>query len=202
VNDFIPPLVASDEMLKEVNEIMSKLLPIPEGAFVKGERFLPGGVLNPKFTANWDEALEIQGSLIKEDTKVPGRYIVNLRTRPLRMDALNKTFWMSYYLDPNQLKYAGKAPVKGDPSYGAWKMTQMSCAKLNDLLRALGVDAHGMSVNYVEYFHSENGSEPAVVGKKVVARIRHKIDEQGTERQEADAGPGRPVFSKFEGPEI
>lgn len=196
MSGFIPPLVPSDETLREVNELTSKLLPIPEGAYRKGEQWVKGEA-NPAFTASWKEDLEIVGSQIKADTKVPGRYIVNLRTKPLRMDASGKTFWMSYYLDPEELRRVGKAP---EAKAKAAKMTQMSSGKLNEILRALGVEAHGKGVDYTQYFHSENGAEPPVVGQKVTAAIYHKWSERmGDWQQEADAGKGRVTFTKCEG---
>lgn len=197
MSGFIPPLVPSDEALREVNELTSKLLPIPEGAYTKGEQY-KDGEQNKAFTASWKEDLEIAGSQIKQDTKVPGRFIVNLRTKPLRMDAAGKTFWMSFYLDPEEVRRVGKAP---EAKAKASTMTKMSMGKLNEILRALGVEAHGKGVDYTQYFHSENGTEPPVVGQKLTAVVFHHWSERmGDWTQEADAGKGRTTFTKCEGP--
>ena len=180
----IPPLIASVDTLKEIAELSSYNLRIPERAATKGQRHVSvtdskGNVtqeLNPKFTAAWTEKMEVVESkmLMSDHIQHKGEVECRIKFRVIDNENNGRPFSVRYFIAPDELP-------ANRPNSDRRKMTYISCGRLNALLRAAGWgEIGGTDIDYREYF---SGDKPTVIGAIVNASVRHYVNE-GQEYQD------------------
>ena len=182
MNEEMVSLWISPETLKEVAEETGFNLAIPETATQKGDRYERPGVLNAKFTATWNEIMQITSAeIVRSDGDTPisdGAVQVRVRAKVEGGGNGGRNFSMFYHLFPKALTTRAKTPER--------TRSLMAIGRMNELLNAVGYGVDGTGVDYGQYF---SGGAPVVVGMKVNVMVKHRVHD-GKEYQEAQRFSG------------
>jgi hypothetical protein len=182
MSEHIPPFVPSAETLRDLQDLTGWNLKIPTSATLKGQRLDASGHPNAKFSATWQEQMEITSSSMRASTRAErsGCYDVVLKMQVVGDgDNTGRKFTAFVSLDPAQVERGARATSP----LGKGGLFNMH--RLNELLRAIGYTVNGQGVNYTEYFHSEDGVNAQVQGQRVTVTVRHYVGNDGKEYQDA-----------------
>lgn len=160
-------LAVSPDIMKEVEKRDTQRLPAPGRATVKG--------VGQKQVKTWIEEFTIDDIAVTEDEKHQGTVVYFVRMKVADDSAEPENVGLShaewYRVDYPALK-------NPDPKFGRRIMGELALQKLKQIVRAAGEEIEqGVEFQPYDYFVGEDGVQPLLLGRRVVARVREKQKE-------------------------